>query len=531
MKKAFDKLKYSLLCSAMACTIPLAQAANPVVNTTIAVDKTGTGPFDGGTWDGTDINTAGTDTDPDNNVVRMQDTITYKVEVSVNDSDVDDLTATVHAINGQVWQGIPSGCQTKAADVTNQPVSSISADGTELFCNLGPAIEGTTKVFRPAARATGVDPETGDIIFNNTTVAAEVTAGANGNNNMASANPVETIVTASFRVDLIKALKVSAVDPNTGKPYYSAPIKTGPKGELGVVIEYVIKAKYQKGSMIADAADEVGGDFTADYTIVDVYTDDNKNNNVGSSTGGILYDWDNSKPACELVGDHGAGAAVNCTQLTTAAIDDMGPLGIAPDGLDDAAIQIDLTDIDVRDPDADSNLFEIRLNIWFSRAEDIINHQNCVGKKCVNNVTNRVGVLKKASDSALSPFDEGSDNNIRSTEDASNNNLPNYNAGTEPFPNEISYPLAYAPKGGYAIHKSFTKIYPHSKKQEEQFMAPGETRPFSLNLFDYRDIDGAQTQICDKIDTEVFEYAGIAPPNQTPEPPLDSRNQLYKILF
>ncbi len=102
MKKAIYSIKYGLLCSAMACAIPLAQAANPVVNTTIAIEETGTEPWDTTTWTPGDPTTAGTDENADNNVVRLQDTIIYKVEVSVNDSAVGDLTATVHAVNGQV---------------------------------------------------------------------------------------------------------------------------------------------------------------------------------------------------------------------------------------------------------------------------------------------------------------------------------------------------------------------------------------------------------------------------------------------
>ncbi len=525
MTKVFHKIKYGLLCSAMACAIPLAQAADPVVNTTIAVDKTGTEPWDTTTWNGADLNTAGTDEGSDNDVVRLQDTITYKVEVSVNDSDVDDLVAVVYAVNGQVWRGIPSGCQTKAADVTSQPVSSITDNGTKLFCNLGPAIEGTTKVFRPAARTTGVDPKNNNnVILNDTVVQARVEAGADGNNNMASAGPVDTIVTANFKVDLIKELKVSAVDPNTNKPLYAAPAKKGPNGEDGVIIEYVIKAKYAKGSMIADGADEVNGDFTASYTLVDVYTDDNsKNNPPGKplSTGGVLYTWDGNT-GCELTGDHGAGAAVTCSAIAT--IDEMGPVGGAADGLQDGTIEIDLSNIDVRDPDADGNLFEIRLSLWFNKATEIDKHDTCTGnnagKVCTNTVTNRVGLLP-ANATALTPFDEAHDPNIVSTEDAGGNNLPNYNAGNEPYPNEISYPLIYPAGVSYSMHKSFSGIWPHAtQKLPDQNMAPGETRPFLLDVFDYRLIDGAKTQGCDKIDTEVFEYQGVAPPNQIANPPL-----------
>ncbi len=120
---------------------PPAMAANdatPVVNTTILVKKTGSEPFDTTTWDGSDLNKAGLDADETNNVVRLQDIVTYQVEVSVNDNDVNSLTTTVEADQRQAWLRIPDGCETDA-DVVN-PVSSISEDKRTLFCNLGSAI-------------------------------------------------------------------------------------------------------------------------------------------------------------------------------------------------------------------------------------------------------------------------------------------------------------------------------------------------------------------------------------------------------
>lgn len=134
--KLLSSLVFTLLCGSALAQTP------PVVDTVISLSKTGSEPFDvdgfgnpiGWTGDGPGgaivggFN-AGQDASEDDNVVRLQDSITYRVEVSVNDSDV--------------------------ADVGAQPVSSISADGVTLVCNLGPAVEGTTRVFFPAARAVG----------------------------------------------------------------------------------------------------------------------------------------------------------------------------------------------------------------------------------------------------------------------------------------------------------------------------------------------------------------------------------------
>lgn len=133
--------------------VPTASAANniaPVVNTTISVAKTGSEPFDSSTWNG-DLSTAGFDASEDNKVTRLQDSITYLVEVSVNDANVNSLQATVQLDKRQAWIEIPTGCKTDPKEVN--PVSTISADKRTLFCNLGAAIEGTTRAIYPVARA------------------------------------------------------------------------------------------------------------------------------------------------------------------------------------------------------------------------------------------------------------------------------------------------------------------------------------------------------------------------------------------
>jgi len=525
-------------------------AQTPVVDTVISLSKTGSEPFDSVSWTGDGPGgaaggtNAGMDADENDNIVRLQDSITYRVEVSVNDSDVEDLVSTVTLNEKQKWITIPTGCKTDPADVGNQPVSSISTDGTVLTCNLGPAVEGTTRVFFPAARAVGVDPLTGSVTRNDDIVTAGVSSQAysatNGTSAPATDGPTSVVVTGFFRVDLQKELKSTATDPLTGAPLYQAPTKNGPApaSRAGSIIEYTIQARYVKGSLLADGDLDTtagGSPGVASYKIVDVLTDDNiHNDTLTSSTGAQLYTWDASQPACELLGDHGASAAVTCTQLAS-VIDDIGPGATAPDGRNDLAIEIELTDIDVTDPDNDANLFEVRLNIWFDKELDIDNHQVCneLGQpECINTTTNRVGFWDGAS-TTLDSFDEDNDNDpvdnnpgIVSTEDASGNNVGNYNAGEEPFPNEVSYPLSTSSPGSFVVHKAFTSLFRFADaKFPDQNMAAGETRPFLMNVFDYRKIDQAETQVCDKIDTQVFEYAGVAPPNQIGSPALYSWNQ------
>lgn len=510
-------------------TLSLVSAApnSPVVNTTISVEKTGSEPFNDVTWDGFTQSTAGSDKDEDNNVVRLQDSISYRVEVSVNDAGVDDLTASVSLLEKQRWIEVPSGCKTDSSDVTNEPVSAISSDGTILFCNLGRAVEGTTKLFFPTARVVGTDPLTGDVTLNDDHVRASVSAQADPStnpSNTATDGVTDVVVTANFKVDTTKELKVSALDPVTNKPLYIAPIKTGksPDNRPGSIIEYVVKARYVKGSMIADAPDEAGGNFESDYQLIDVYTDDNSNNNGGGfSTGGVLYDWDSALAACELVGDHGPNASISCSQLNS-NIDDIGSGGAAPDGLTDPSVQVDLRNIDVRDPDNDTNLFEFKINIWFDKINDIDSHQS--GSPYTDNVTNRIGTLLNASSSYLSGF------NPVSTEDASLSNLQNYGGSGEPTPNEVSYPLTTSTPGSYVQHIAFTNLFPYaSAKYPDQNMSAGETRPFSFNVYDYRRIDGAVSQSCAKIDSNVFTYKGLAPAKQTPVPSLYpwNHNQAY----
>ena len=503
-------------------------SATPVVNTTISVANTGSEPFDGNTWDGSDLATAGLDEGGDNNVVRIQDSITYKVEVSVNDAAVDNLVAVVELDKRQAWLSIPTGCQTDADLV--DPISAISDDKRTLTCNFGAAIEGTERVFYPVARALAASYDGTIINLNDDQVEANVSAyavGPTGTSNMAEDGPTDVTVTADFKVSTTKELKSTAVDPDTGEPTYRALAKTNQAGNVdGSVVEYTIKVTYQNGSMIANAPDEANDDYEIDFTLLDHYTDDNPNNSVlytpsaGSpftiSTGAVLYDWDPDKVGCELIGDHGPNASVTCTQVNH-ILDDLNGSGIGSDGVNDPNIEILLENIDVRDPDQDSNLVELRINIWNSEPADIATTDTCPPTPCQITTINSVGVYSPTGGIGNTPTVVGF--NPVSTEDASNNHLENYNGAGEPHPEFVDYDLIYTLPGSWTVRKSFYGINSQAaatgKPTLTRSYARGATIPLLMDIFEYRNLDGAQGQFCDKLDTNNFEYVGLSEPNRT----------------
>jgi len=512
-----------------------AHAVPPVVQTTISVESTGTGPFDSDTWDGGGIpgagtnNLAGLDENASNDVVRLQDTVTYRVETSVNDSHVDDLITTVELGPLQAFVGIPTGCVIDPADFVNGPASNISVDGRTLECNLGPAIEGTNRVFFPIARAIGASDDGTVIAENNDTIFANVSGTADPTTNPPVQpgvdGPTRVVITGFFGVNLLKELNSTAVD-DFGNSQYIAPARTGDPSEGsrdGLLIEYVIRAEYAQGSVIADGANEAAGDFTASYTIFDYYTDDNNNNNAAFSTGGELYTWDTAQPACSLIGNHGPTATVTCTQVDVPR-DDIGAAGTAPDMLNDRNIIVVVSGVDVRDPEGDGNLFEVELNIWFDEENDVDNHQN--GDRLLF-TSNAVGTLVDPAAPSVSVDPSTVANpsalildgfNPMSTEQGGVN-LTNFNEDPlvvgdgPPPPPPVNYLLEAPPMpGGSTARKSFGGFNQMLKTGAEQDIAPGDIAIFGIHhsgaLFINENTEG---QICDKIDTSVWEYRGLTP--------------------
>lgn len=454
-------------------------AAQPVVDVTIELRKTGSEPFNtptgdddcfaGNTFDSSqtfidgsavdDGNNGtgfdGQDACSDNDVVRLGDSVTYKVEVSNNDSDVDFLTSTVRlepynqatqlpdpsGTIHQEWIEIPSGCETDPLFAT--PISALQdldGDGRNetLFCNMGFAREGTNKVFFPASKVLGASTDGTKATINDSIVGASASAegisnspitGNNGTSAAATDGPVEALVTADFRVNLFKEMVGFAIDGDGNPIWPKLDAKPGPGGEDGYVAKYDIIAQYQSGSMIADSPDELSdtdGDgflFDADYDVLDLFTDDSTTNDAPApSSGALLYTWDATQQPCTFNGNNGAGATVACAQ-TNYPVDWTGP-SFTPDGSDDANFHVDLDNIDTRDPDGDSNLFNVRIHIWIPK-DDVDTHQSCGAGTCQYFHINEAQALDTATNTPteFTPV---------STEDASGNNLDNYGTGSEP---------------------------------------------------------------------------------------------------
>jgi len=330
-------------------------AATPIVFSTLSIEKTGSEPFNTSTtnddctlgdsfdssrtfsngqsikdWDSWSWN-EGRDACSDNDVVRLWDSITYRVEVSLNDSNVDELfsTVTLEPYNQtsalpdaswtihQEWIEIPSSCQTDPEIViTPSQLQDLDNDGSyeTLFCNLWSAREGTNKVFFPTSRvlstsSDGLVPTLNDSIVwarsSSYAVSNTPSTGNNGTSSLAITDSVESLVTANFAVNLTKVPKDEEFDTN-GDPISASFIEAlWPNGEDGYLWFFLIQANYQKGSMLANSNEMVDHDsdgyvFEQDYDLIDFYTDDNTNNDGAFSSNMQLYTWDSSVEACEL---------------------------------------------------------------------------------------------------------------------------------------------------------------------------------------------------------------------------------------
>jgi hypothetical protein len=103
----------------------------------IAVSEiTGTAPFDATAGRGND--TSATDA-----IVRSNDSVTYLVQVNVNDASAASSTGKNVTINqtlpyGMAWTRLPATCRTSGVT----PISEISPDKSSITCNIGDVTTG-----------------------------------------------------------------------------------------------------------------------------------------------------------------------------------------------------------------------------------------------------------------------------------------------------------------------------------------------------------------------------------------------------
>jgi hypothetical protein len=165
--------------------VNILQAAPPVLDIRFSIAEDGSETFDAN-------DDPGNDSSANNGIVRNLDIIKYKVELSVNEGEAENVVFTSTLSSELSWIELPSACRT--SEVT--PISSISEDKRTLICNTGKQSEGTALVILPLAKVKGDTP-------NGTTVSAQITATTD-NGNTVSADEITVQTTAVPKVDLRK---------------------------------------------------------------------------------------------------------------------------------------------------------------------------------------------------------------------------------------------------------------------------------------------------------------------------------------
>lgn len=580
----------------------IAFGATPTVKTSVQMVATGSEPFNttGGTDDCTEANTfdsgrtlrsgvrlglnapaedgnggagkEGQDSCSNNDIVRVGDTISYRIEVANNDSAADYMVSTVvlekynqatgaldaNGTRHQEWTKLPEVCLT-GGDVTAGPTSALQdtdSDGKKdtLVCNVGFSREGRVASYVATARVLSTASDGSAATLNDSVVGATATAqsesttaltGSTGQSALASTSPVEAVVTAGFSVNLQKELLGYEKKADGTELWPQLVPKKGSDGTTdGYLAEYRLVAKYEKGSMIANGANETGGDFTASYTLFDAFTDDSTTNNGALSSGAKLYTWDSSYQACKFTSDHGASSAVVCTQPDN-PVDSIGA-SYSTDGVNDPNFRVDINSIDTRDMDGDGNLFSVRVGVWIPKA-DVDGHQSCTGANagnpCVFNYLNHVQSYNTATNTP-ELF------NPTSTEDASGSNLLNSagqpeiggvgdaSANTAQSDNIAAGLLDVMPNGYFSWRMTFNRTIDTNSnpalnnKKDEQLRARGQSVPLVFNIYEARGVDKTRSQVCNKIDTTQYAFVGIPEWNRFPEwpnldGPMDPRYDEY----
>ncbi len=223
-------------------------AAPAVVEVASFVFTDGTSPFDATTFVAPSTST-GTDSSANNGVVRNGDAIRYKVDINLNGISDDNVKFVFTVDANQQIPAMPSACL-KDSSLVN-PVSSISADGRTLTCNLGWIEEGTTLQTFFNAWVLGTTP-------NNTPVTANVTASSETSASD-TAPMLTTLATSAPKLDLRKANQGVAIPRITVDP-------SGATSASGRLLLYSIALVGEKGGSAMT---------TTTYNIHDTFIGDN----------------------------------------------------------------------------------------------------------------------------------------------------------------------------------------------------------------------------------------------------------------
>ena len=186
-----------LLIAATASPLPAsAQQQNEII---LSVDFDGTAGFadalDDGSGNG--VHTPGNDGGPNNNVVRTNDQIQYRIDWNVNEVDGTAVTIRMTLPEEVSWMedpstptGIPAGCASGSID---------GLDGRELVCVTDAEHEGSNGAIHPRAFVAGL------LDGDNLGVTASVESGESA---PVVSNQIDTVVSARPKADWIKGKPV-----------------------------------------------------------------------------------------------------------------------------------------------------------------------------------------------------------------------------------------------------------------------------------------------------------------------------------
>ncbi len=194
--------------AALLGAVPATASATQTVD--VAVSQiTGTAPFDSGSGNGDDSS-------PTDEIVRSNDTVSYLVQLNVNDSNAGASTASNVTVTqtlpvGMKWTRLPATCLPSPV----VPSSSISPDGLTIVCNIGTVPTGQATTVTLSANV--VEMGNGAIL---TPAADSVSVVADGTNT-ATTTPNEVVVSSIPRVDMVKAApKVTSTNYGGQEGYF-----------------------------------------------------------------------------------------------------------------------------------------------------------------------------------------------------------------------------------------------------------------------------------------------------------------------
>lgn len=271
---------------------------SPMSDIYIEVVSDGLAPFDATTYVPPSTN-SGTDSDPNNLVVRTSDTVVYNVETNLNGSDDTGHYFILNVTNGKI-ENIPSTC---FSPNPNDPIPSLSPDRTQLICFTGLNQEGAKSTIQVSVIA--------GIVANGSSLSVEGTVGSD-NSPIAINNAENITITGAPRVDLVKTSSAADNPAAQNNAITDNVDINGDNVPDGKVIEYRVLIEHQRGSVVFNE--------TA-FSLQDVfqYT---SNDPDPSNIGARLY-TQGADPACYT--ESGTGT-ITCTRTSTPLANPNDPL-------------------------------------------------------------------------------------------------------------------------------------------------------------------------------------------------------------